>query len=187
MDQMTRPLTALAVDINQLYAQGELLSRQTTETFMEAGKLLNTARTRFTNNVAFGRWRSKSINFSQSHVQRLMQVAKEFGDLERATFVPFGTLAVLTTATPELMDQVLTESVAGNPPTRAQVIDRKKQAMPVEDERTLNSEDKRRIKQMAREISVLTGIPHTVRYVALPGDEAQNPQGIEVVPAHMLN
>ena len=126
-EQLERALPVMADEINNLYEQGELMRRQTAETFIEVGKLLNKARKQFSSNTKFGAWRKKMIHFSQSHTQRLMQVATEFGDVADATLLPFGTLAVLTNATDELVKTVIDAAKEGNVPSRADVIDAKKE------------------------------------------------------------
>lgn len=130
--QLERALPVMADEINHLYEQGELMRRQTAETFIEVGRLLNVARKQFSSNTKFGAWRKKMIHFSQSHVQRLMQVATEFGDVEDATLLPFGTLAVLTNATEELVKKVIDSAKEGKVPTRAEVIEEKKADSPPE-------------------------------------------------------
>ena len=124
--QLERALPVMADEINALYEQAELMRRQTATTFIEVGKLLNKARTQFASNTKFGAWRKKMIHFSQSHVQRLMQVATEFGDNEDAALLPFGTLAVLTNASDELVKKVIESAKDGKAPTRAEVTEAKK-------------------------------------------------------------
>ncbi len=123
----TESLSQVADEINRKYDEGTMLRVRTTETFIEVGRLLNDARKLFTSDVKFGVWRKQSISFSQSHVQRLMQVAREFGDIKDASTLPFGTLAVLTSATEDLKEKVIAEAKEGEAPTRAEVIERKKE------------------------------------------------------------
>jgi len=123
-DPVTLP--GLADAINHEYEQGELMRRQTCAQFIEVGRLLNVARLQFTSNTKFGTWRKKAIDFSQSHVQRLMQVATEFGDNEDAALLPFGTLAVLTNASEDLKDKVVADAKDGKTTTRAEVTAAKK-------------------------------------------------------------
>lgn len=123
-DPVTLP--GLADAINKGYEQGEVMRRQTCAQFIEVGRLLNLARTSFTSNTKFGTWRKKSIDFSQSHVQRLMSVATEFGDDADAALVSFGTLAVLTNASEELKGKVIADAKGGKTTKRAEVIEQKK-------------------------------------------------------------
>jgi hypothetical protein len=123
-DPVTLP--GLADRINHEYEMGEMMRRQTCAQFIEVGRLLNIARAQFTSNTKFGAWRKKMINFSQSHVQRLMQVATEFGDVEDATLLPFGTLAVLTNASDDLKGKVIADAKDGKTVTRAEVTEAKK-------------------------------------------------------------
>ncbi len=120
-------LVGLADQINQGYEKGEIMRRTTCQQFIEVGRLLNIARTKFTSNTKFGAWRKKSIDFSQSHVQRLMQVASEFGEEPDAALISFGTLAVLTNASDELKDKIVADAKDGKTTTRAEVIAAKKE------------------------------------------------------------
>ena len=125
--QLERALPVMADEINALYEQAELMRRQTASTFIQVGVLLNKARTQFSSAPKFATWRKKMIHFSQSHVQRLMQVATEFGDNKDAALLPFGTLAVLTNASDELVEKVTKMAKEGKAPTRAEVTDMKKE------------------------------------------------------------
>jgi hypothetical protein len=139
--QLERALPVMADEINAAYEQAELMRRTTCSAFIEVGRLLNVARTQFSSAPKFQTWRKKMIHFSNSHVQRLMSVAKEFGDNEDAALLPFGTLAVLTNTSDELKDKVVKEAKEGKAPTRAEVTAQKKaeQGDPPEGEVTAES------------------------------------------------
>lgn len=125
-DPVTLP--GLADAINEGYEKGEMMRKQTCAQFIEVGRLLNIARKAFTSNPKFGKWRKDKIGFSQSHVQRLMSVATEFGDNPDAALVSFGTLAVLLTAPDEMKDKVIEDAKEGKTTKRAEVIEAKKDA-----------------------------------------------------------
>ena len=126
-----------AQEINALYASGLSLAQRATQTMIEVGSLLLLARENFKGDKEFGVWRKKAIEFSQSHAQRLMAVAREFGDNEDALLLPLGTLAELLPASPALKKEVIAEAKEGNKPTRAEVTERKKeeQIIPPEGEK----------------------------------------------------
>ena len=123
-----------AKEINALYASGLSLAQRATKTMIEVGSLLLIARENFKGDKEFGVWRKKAIEFSQSHAQRLMAVAREFGDNPDAQLLPVGTLAELLPASPALKKEVIEEAKEGKKPTRAEVTERKKaeQAKPSE-------------------------------------------------------
>ena len=127
-----------AQEINAMYASGLALAQRATQTMIEVGNLLLIARENFKGDKEFGEWRKKAIEFSQSHAQRLMAVAREFGDQPDALLLPVGTLAELLPASPKLKAEVIAEAKDGNKPTRAEVTERKKaeQATPPEGENT---------------------------------------------------
>lgn len=131
--QLERALPVMADEINHAYEQAELMRRTTCSAFIEVGRLLNIARTQFSSAPKFQTWRKKMIHFSNSHVQRLMSVAKEFGDNEDAALLPFGTLAVLTNAADEVKDKVVADAKDGKTTTRAEATDMKKEAQAKDD------------------------------------------------------
>jgi len=127
-----------AQEINAMYASGLALAQRATQTMIEVGNLLLIARENFKGDKEFGEWRKKAIEFSQSHAQRLMAVAREFGDDPDALLLPVGTLAELLPASPALKAEVIAEAKDGKKPTRAEVTERKKaeQGSPPEGENT---------------------------------------------------
>lgn len=125
--QLERALPAMADEINAGYADGMMLAQKATKTMIEVGKMLNIARKQFSSDVKFGTWRKKAIDFSQSHVQRLMQVATEFGDVPDAELLPVSTLGVLTNASDKLKTKVITDAKNGKVTTRKDVTEQKKE------------------------------------------------------------
>ena len=124
--QLERALPVMADEINGLFEQGLLQFRSSQETMMEVGRKLNIARNQFSSNTKFGTWRKKMIRFSGSHVQRLMSVAKEFGEEPDAILLPIGTLAVMTNVSKDLKQKVIAAAKEGKAPTRAEVTADKK-------------------------------------------------------------
>ena len=120
-------LQELQIVINSTYATGIAFAQKATAEMIKCGQALLEARSHFASNTKFGEWRKKHVEFSQSHTQRLMAVAKEFGGNSDAMLLPVGTLAELLPASPALKEKVIKEAKAGKPPKRAEVIERKRE------------------------------------------------------------
>lgn len=125
-DDRASQLFDLQLDINEGYQAAIGIARKATARMLEVGKDLCKARAYFRGDKEFGQWRNKHINFSQSHCQRLMQVAREFGDNEDALALPVGTLSELCTASPELKEKIIEKAKTGEKTTRAEVTKAKK-------------------------------------------------------------
>ena len=116
----------LADDINTGYITAIGIAQKATARMIDVGADLLKARTYFTGDLEFGRWRKENIDFSQSHCARLMQVSREFNGQQDALGLPISTLSELCSASPVIKEKVLADTKAGNKPTAKQVKEAKK-------------------------------------------------------------
>ena len=110
-DTQAANLSCLADDINEGYEVAIGIAQKATARMMEVGKDLLRARAYFKGDNEFGKWRKANVFFSQSHCQRLMQVTREFGDNKDALALPVGTLSELCSASPELKEKTIKNSI----------------------------------------------------------------------------
>ncbi len=112
-----KSLQTMAVEINSEYAYGLSMAQKATETMLNVGRLLLKAREKFPGDKEFGQWRKKYIDFSGSHVSRLMGVAREFGEVQDSYLLPISTLAELLPASTKLKDEVIANAKMGDKPS----------------------------------------------------------------------
>lgn len=112
-----KSLRDVAVEINSEYAYGLSMAQKATETMLNVGRMLLKAREKFPGDKEFGQWRKKYIDFSGSHVSRLMAVAREFGEVQDSYLLPISTLAELLPASTKLKDEVIANAKMGEKPS----------------------------------------------------------------------